>query len=598
MTRRTRCRAFPRISITVGGGYRRTVMTQSSQWLPRAVALFITVAAVAGCGRDKAGTDAADLALTGGRIYTVDARRSWAEAVAIRGGRIVFVGSDEDAKAHIGPDTKVVELEGRLVMPGFQDAHIHPISAGLEAQSCDLNGLETVEEYLVVIKQYADAHPDAAWITGGGWLMSAFGPGALASRKLLDGVVPDRPVYLSSADGHTVWVNTKALEVAGITNKTPDPPDGRIDREPKTGAAVGSLQEGASGLVASKMPPVSDEQREAGLRYAVKYLNGFGITAIQDASVNEEDLRTYRKLDDAGDLTLHVIGSIWWEREQGVEQIEGMKRLRSEYTKGHVDAGTVKIMQDGVMENYTAAMLEPYLIPSKSRGIPMVDPEKLKTAVTQLDAAGFQVHFHAIGDAAIRQSLDAVEAARKANGDLGHRHHISHLQLIDAADIPRFRELDVVANFQPLWAYADEYITELTIPFLGPERSAHMYPIGSVQKSGATVAFGSDWSVSSPNPFEEMETAVTRLGALGETTEPFLPEEAITLPEAIAAFTINAAYTNRLDKDTGSIEAGKRADLVVLDRNLFEIPASEMSDVKALVTLFEGKPVHGDLEAL
>jgi predicted amidohydrolase YtcJ len=275
-----------------------------------------------------------------------------------------------------------------------------------------------------------------------------------------------------------------------------------------------------------------------------------------------------------------------------------MKRLRSEYTRGHVDAGTVKIMQDGVMENYTAALLEPYLIPSKSRGIPMVDPEKLKTAVTQLDAAGFQVHFHAIGDAAIRQSLDADEAARKSNGDLGHRHHISHLQLIDAADIPRFRELGVVANFQPLWAYADEYITELTIPFLGPERSAHMYPIGSVQKSGATVAFGSDWSVSSPNPFEEMETAVTRLGALGETTEPFLPEEAITLPEAIAAFTINAAYTNRLDKDTGSIEAGKSADLVVLDRNLFEIPASEMSDVKALVTLFEGKPVHGDLEAL
>ena len=573
-------------------------MSQSSKLLHRTMVFLAAAAAVAGCGRETARTDAADLALTGGRIYTVDAKRSWAEALAIRDGRIVFVGSDEDAKAHIGPDTKVVELEGRLVLPGFQDAHIHPISAGLEARSCDLNGLETVEEYLVVIKQYADAHPDAAWITGGGWLMSAFGPGALASRKLLDGVVPDRPVYLSSADGHTVWVNTKALEVAGITKKTPDPPDGRIDREPKTGDAVGSLQEGASALVASKMPPVSDEQREAGLRYAVKYLNGFGITAIQDASVNEEDLKTYRKLDDAGDLTLHVIGSIWWERGQGVEQIEGMKRLRSEYTKGHVDAGTVKIMQDGVMENYTAAMLEPYLTPSKSRGIPMVDPEKLKTAVTQLDADGFQVHFHAIGDAAIRQSLDAVEAARKANGDLGHRHHISHLQLIDALDIPRFRELGVVANFQPLWAYADEYITELTIPFLGPERSAHLYPIGSVQKSGATVAFGSDWSVSSPNPFEEMETAVTRLGALGETTEPFLPEEAITLPEALAAFTINAAYTNRLDKDTGSIEAGKSADLVVLDRNLFEIPASEMSDVKALVTLFEGKPVHGDLGAL
>jgi hypothetical protein len=428
--------------------------------------------------------------------------------------------------------------------------------------------------------------------------MSAFGPGALASRELIDAVVPDRPVILWSRDGHTVWVNTKALEVAGITDKTPDPPDGRIDRDPKTGAAVGSLQEGAGDLVASKMPPLSDEKRDVGLRYAVKYLNGLGITAIQDASVNEGDLKTYRKLDDAGDLTLHVVGSIWWEREQGIEQIEGMKRLRSEYTKGHVDAGTVKIMQDGVMENYTAAMLEPYLIAGKSRGVPMVEPEKLKTAVTQLDAQGFQVHFHAIGDAAIRQSLDAVEVARKANGDLGHRHHISHLQLIDAADIPRFRELGVVANFQPLWAYADEYITELTIPFLGPERSAHMYPIGSVQKSGATVAFGSDWSVSSPNPFEQMETAVTRLGALGETTEPFLPAEAISLPEAVAAFTINAAYANRLDKDTGSIEAGKSADLVVLDRNLFEIPASEISETKVLLTLFEGKPVHGDLGAL
>jgi len=573
-------------------------MNRSSQSMRRPIALLITVAVVAGCGRKDAATPAADLALTGGRIYTVDAKRSWAEAVAIRDGRIVFVGSNEDAKTHIGPETKVVELGGRLVLPGFQDSHVHPISAGIEASSCDLNGLTTVDEYVAAIKKYADANPDEPWITGGGWLMSAFGPGALAGRELIDAVVPDRPVILWSTDGHTVWVNTKALEIAGITNKTPDPPDGRIDRDPKTGAAIGSLQEGAGSLVSSKMPATSDEKRDAGLRYAVKYLNGFGITAIQDAHVDEDDLKTYRRLDDSGELTLHVIGSIWWERDQGVEQIEGMKRLRSEYTKGHVDAGTVKIMQDGVMENYTAALLEPYLIPSKSRGIAMVEPEKLKVAVTQLDADGFQVHFHAIGDAAIRQSLDAVEAARKANGDLGHRHHISHLQLIDAADIPRFRQLGVVANFQPLWAYADEYITELTVPFLGPERSAHLYPIGSVQRSGAIVAFGSDWSVSSPNPFAQMETAVTRLGALGETTEPLLPEEAITLPEAVAAFTINAAYTNRLEKDTGSIETGKRADLTVLDRNLFEIPASEISDTKALVTLFEGKPVHGTLEAL
>ncbi len=571
-------------------------MSPTVRWT---ISACLAAAALAGCSREeKAGV--ADLALTGGKIYTVDGNRSWAEAVAIKDGRIVFVGSDEGTKSHIGKDTKVVVLEGRMVVPGFQDAHIHPISAGVEANACDLNGVITVEEYVAAIKKYAEENPDEPWITGGGWLMSAFGPGALARKELIDAVVPDRPVILWSRDGHTVWVNSKALEVAGITNKTPDPPDGRIDRNPKTGAAVGSLQEGAGDLVASKMPPASDAQRDEGLRYAVKLLNGLGITAVQDASVNEDDLKTYRRLDDAGALSMHVIGSIWWERAQGIEQIEGMKRLRSEFTKGHIDAGTVKIMQDGVMENYTAAMLEPYLLPGKKnvRGIPMVEPEKLKEAVTRLDAEGFQVHFHAIGDAAVRQSLDAVAAARAANGDKGHRHHISHIQLIDNADVPRFKELGVVANYQPLWAYADEYITELTIPFLGPERSSHMYAINSLEKSGATVAFGSDWSVSSPNPFEEMETAITRLGALGETTEPFLPDEAITLAQALDAFTINAAYVNRLDKDTGSIEVGKRADLAVLDRNLFDIQPSEISDTKVLVTLFEGKPVHGDLGAL
>jgi len=563
--------------------------------------LLLTAAAITGCEQEaKTNVEAAELALTGGAIYTVDGARSWAEAVAVRNGRIVYVGTDKGAEAHIGPETTVVDLEGRMVVPGFQDSHVHPISAGLEANSCDLNAVDNVAAYVATIKKYADAHPDEPWITGGGWLMSAFGPGALARRDLIDAVVPDRPVLLWSRDGHTVWVNSKALEIAGITNDTPDPPDGRIDRDPKTGAAVGSLQEGAEDLVVSKMPPTSDAKREEGLRYAIKYLNGFGITAIQDASVNEEDLKAYRKLDEAGDLSLHVVASIWWERGKGVAQIDGMKRLRSEYTKGHVDAGTVKIMQDGVMENYTAAMLEPYLLPGKKdvRGIPMVEPERLKEAVTRLDAEDFQVHFHAIGDAAIRQSLDAVEAARKANGDLGHRHHISHLQLIDPADIPRFRQLGVVANFQPLWAYADDYITELTIPFLGPKRSAGLYPIGSVQKSGAIVAFGSDWSVSSPSPFEQIETAVTRMGALGDTTEPWLPEQRIALPEAIAAFTINAAYTNRLEKETGSLEVGKRADLVVLDRNLFEIERTALSDAKALVTLFEGKPVHGNLEAL
>jgi predicted amidohydrolase YtcJ len=558
----------------------------------------------AGCSKEApheapATSPIAELALKNGAVYTVDDARSWAQAVAVRDGKIVYVGTDEGLKAHVGPDTQVVDLGGRMLMPGFQDSHIHPVGAGVEANACDLNGLRTADEYIAAIKEYAETHPQEPWITGGGWLMSAFGPGALARRELLDAAVPDRPVHLYSSDGHSSWANSKALEMAGITNETPDPPDGRIDRDPKTGAAIGSLQEGASALVAKVVPATTDAQREAGLRYSIKLLNGLGITALQDASVRESELKAYKALDAGGGLSMHVVASIWWERDKGLEQIESIKRLREEYTGGRIDASTVKIMQDGVMENYTAVVLDPYLKkPGNVRGIPMVDPEKLKAAVTQLDSDGFQVHFHAIGDGAVRQVLDAVQAARERNGALGHRHHISHLELIHPADVPRFRELGVIANFQPLWAFADEYITDLTVPFVGPERSARLYPIGTLYRSGAVVAFGSDWSVSSANPFEEIEVAVTRMGPAGETKKPFLPDERIALPEAVAAFTINAAYTNRMEKDTGSIEVGKSADLIVLDQNLFGIPAEKISETKPLVTLFEGKAVHGDLGSL
>ncbi len=578
---------------------------QMSARLARPVAMILFAAVAAGCAREappasRGKSAVADLALRNGAIYTMNGARSWAETIAIDDGRIVYVGTDAGATDYVGPQTQVVDLKGRMVLPGMQDVHIHPISGGIEANGCDLNAASTVDEYVAIIKKYAEAHPDAPWIKGGGWAMSSFGPGALARKELIDAVVPDRPVILWSRDGHTTWVNSKALEIAGITKDTQDPPDGRIDRDPATGEPSGSLQEGASSLVADKAPADTDATRDAGLRYAVTMLNRFGITGIQDASVNEEDLETYQRLDEEGELSLRVVASIWWERDQGLEQIEAIKALRSEYTGGRIDAATVKIMQDGVLENYTGVVLEPYKLKGQQdvRGIPMVEPELLKKAVTQLDAEGFQVHFHAIGDGAVRQSLDAVEAARAANGNLGHRHHISHLQLIHPDDQPRFRKLGVVANFQPLWAYADAYSTDLTLPFLSQETASYMYPIASMEKSGAVVAFGSDWSVSSANPFEEMETAVTRMGALGDTKTPWMPEERIGLPEALAAFTINAAYVNRDERNTGSLEVGKRANLAVLDRNLFDIPPSEISDTQVLLTLFEGKPVHGEFGSL
>jgi predicted amidohydrolase YtcJ len=539
----------------------------------------------------------AELVLKNGRIYTVDAARSWAEAVAVRGGKIVFVGRDAELGSLIGQATRVVNLRGRMVLPGMQDVHIHPIGGGVEASNCDLNGKRTANEYVATIKAYAAAHPQEPWIRGGGWLMSAFGPGGSPSRKLLDAVVPDRPVFLTSTDGHTAWVNSKALELAGITRETKDPVDGRIDRD-ANGEPSGSLQEGAGSLVSKLLPPWPLEKRVEGLKYAVRMLNAYGITGIQDASVEDPELEAYAALDAAGGLTLRAVVAQWWERDKGLEQIAGFEQRRTQYTHGHVRATSVKIMQDGVMENYTAALLEPYDVKGSPRGIPMVEPEKLRQAVTALDAKGFQVHFHAIGDAAIRQCLDAVESARTQNGPHGLRHHISHLQMIHPDDVPRFRTLEVVANFQPLWAFPDEYITELTFPFIGKQRAQWMYTIGSVHRSGGMIAFGSDWSVSTANPFEEIEVAVRRADPTLPDGAVMLPEEKLPLPEAIAAFTINAAYVNGMEHETGSLEPGKAADLVVLDRDLFAIDPREISETKALVTLLDGKPVHGDLSSL
>ncbi len=536
----------------------------------------------------------ADLVLRGGSVYTVDATRSWAEAVAVRKDSIVYVGPDRGVAAYVGPRTRVLDLAGRMVLPAFQDSHIHPISGGISQTQCALYDFQTKEEYVGAVARYAAAHRDAAWIRGDGWSLAAFAPSGIPDKGLLDAVVPDRPVYLESSDGHSAWVNSKALQIAGLTKDTPNPPGGRIDRDPTSGEPVGSLQDSAMNLVNRKAPPYTPAERQEGLRRALKILNGFGITSFQDASADTDSLETYRVLDEKGELSARVVASLWWERDKGAEQIAGFLEARRKYTKGRLRATTVKIMQDGVMEVQTAAMLEPYKGKPGVRGLEMVDPEALKGYVTRLDKEGFQVHFHAIGDAAIRHCLDAIEAARRANGPRDSRHHISHLEIFNPADIPRFRALGVVANFQPLWAFADDYMVKLTLPMLEPERARWLYPIGSLHRSGAVVAFGSDWSVSSPNPLEEMEVAVTRMGPTGETKEPFIPEERIDLPEALAAFTIGAAYVNFQDDKTGSIEKGKLADLIVLDHNLFTIKPEEISEAKVVLTLLGGRPVHGD----
>jgi predicted amidohydrolase YtcJ len=540
----------------------------------------------------------ADFVLEGAAVYTVDRARTWAEAVAVRGDEIVYVGGNKGAARYVGPRTRVVNLHGKMVLPGFQDAHLHALWAGIEQLQCTLNDLNTREDYVRAVAAYAANHPKEAWIRGGGWSMGVF-PGGIPTRHELDAVVSDRPVFLVSKDGHSAWVNSVALEAAGITRETPDPPRGRIDRD-EGGEPIGSLQESAIELVGKLAPRVSPEEARRGLKIAIRQLNAFGITSLQEASIPLGDsegfrmLDVYRDVDRSGALTVRVVTSLTWDPEKGEEQIQDFVRARREYTQGRVRAHTVKIFQDGVIESKTAAVLEPYRGTEDDTGMALIDPGELKRIATLVDKEGFQLHFHAIGDAAIRQVFDALEAARRANGARDSRHHLSHIEMFHPDDIPRFRELGAVANFQPLWAVADSYMNELTLPLLPPETHRWIYPIASVLRSGAVVAFGSDWSVSSANPLEEMEVAVRRADWTKPDEAPFLPDERIDLRDAIAAFTINAAYVNFHDDRTGSIEPGKLADLVVLDRNLFAIDPNQISDAKVLLTLLGGTPVYGD----
>ncbi len=567
-----------------------------------ALGIFLgTLPGMSGCSPSEPSANgqpaAADLVLLSGSIFTLDSARSWAEAVAIRDGRIIYVGNDHGVRGYIDGKTRTVDLAGRMVLPGLHDVHIHALRSGVELLGVDLNDKATLDEYLAAVNDYALEHPRQDWISGVGWLVNVFGPGARASRELLDAIVPDRPVYLESADGHSAWVNSKALELAGIDASTPDPPGGLIDREPGSKVPLGSLQEKAILLVRDLTQPTL-EDRMLGMRNSMRLLHSYGITSIQEAKAVEPELEAYRELEKRGELDLRLVVALEWDTDEGIEQLSDILRLRDQYASEKIRTATVKIWQDGVMENFTASLLEPYLDQDGARGLSMVGADDLNKLVTVLDAEGFQVHFHAIGDAATRESLDAVEAARRANGERGHRHHIAHLQLIDPADIARFRELGVIANYQPLWAYADPYITELTVPFLGPERSRWLYPIGSVLRSGAIVAFSSDWSVASANPFWGMEVAITRSQPVEDTTPPFVPEESITLEDAIAGYTVAGAWVNHSEQVTGSIEVGKYADLIVLDRNLFEIEIEQISDTRVLLTLFEGRVVHGDFAAL
>ena len=557
--------------------------------------------------RQSSGVVGADLILLNANVYTVNPTQPWASAVAIKNGQITYVGDDQGAKELIDSNTKTLDLKGRMMLPGFHDIHVHPVESGVLYQQCVLFDIRGVEKLLDKIEECALVKPQDEWIVGGGWTLDNFAPSGLPDKKLLDEIVPDRPVSLKSSDGHSLWVNSRALELAGINATTPDPENGRIDRYPNSHEPSGSLQEdSAIMLVANHEPQLTSEDLINGLKYSRDLFHSFGITGIQDALLKLEPgdgyygLDAYNYLDARDELNLHVVTALFWENTGPLDRQLSkflIAREKQQRVDGNVKATAIKIWQDGVIETQTAALLEPYSDRSDGfRGDLQNHPDDLNKAVVALDAANFQIHFHAIGDRAIRVALDAIEQAQNVNGSRDSRHHLSHIQLFDPVDIPRFAALNVVANFQPLWAIQDGYITDLTWPRLGKERSKWLYPIGTMQKTGARVGFGSDWYVTSVNPLDGIEAAITRLDPNGSTDVPLGEGEEITLAEAIENYTLNSAYVNFLDNKVGSIEAGKQADLVILDKNLFGIPAHEINTAKVVATLFEGRLVYVSIE--
>lgn len=540
-----------------------------------------------------------DLVLTGARVYGHDDPS--VDALAVRGDRILAIGTEAEVRERVAPGAQVRHLPGHLVVPGFQDAHVHPPQAGRNRLTVDLDGLPGVDAYVAAVAAYASAHPDVEWVTGGGWAMEHF-PGGTPTKELLDAVVPDRPVFLFNRDVHGAWVNSAALRRAGVDRLTADPPDGRIERDPTTGEPTGTLHEGAAYTISDHLVPApTATEWEAALLEAQRQLHAYGITGWQDAWVTPDTQAMYERLAADGRLTARVVGALWWERERGLEQISDLVERRG--SASHSTASgigfhptSVKIMLDGVLENFTGALLEPYCGAHHGHGselgLTYLDPDVHRRAVVELDRLGFQVHHHAIGDRAVRLSLDAVEAARAANEDGDRRHHIAHIQVVQPSDRDRFGPLGVVANAQAYWAQSEPQMDTLTIPFLGDERAGYQYPFAGLLRAGARLAMGSDWAVTTANPLEQIEVAVTRVDPEHRDNAPFLPAERLTVIQALDAFTAGSAYVNH-DAEAGHLRTGSRADLAVLDRDICRIPGREIADAEVVLTLAAGRVVHG-----
>jgi hypothetical protein len=527
---------------------------------------------------------AADMALRDGAIYTLDTAHPWASALVIKDGRIAYVGDEAGLKPYL-PGARVIDLHGEMVLPGFHDAHIHPMSGAMRLLLCDLSGAKSPEQL------YDGVRKEAA--TGNPWVFCNGVPDALTAGidgAKLDALVPDRPVFIRNATGFKGWANSKALAAGGIDPDGIGPEIRGVERDPKTHKPTGVLDDEATNLVRGKVPPPTETQYREALKRATAMANSFGITSLFDAAVSGSMFDAYHAADQAGELTVRVVGAQLVDTRRGLDQVDEMVKRREALRGKRFRPDAAKIFLDGESAEHTASLLAPYADMPDSRG-PIIPQDALDAMVQKLDAAGFLIHMHAMGDGSVRAGLDSIEHAMNVDGPQDRRDQIAHVGVVDPADIPRFGKLGITANFTSIWFQADDEASADTMRVLGPERSQYMFPIGSIAAAGGRLTAGSDWPQLTLSPLDGIQYAMTRQ-PLDGSKPPLLPNERISLAQAIAAYTRDAAWVVHEDKLDGTLEVGKAADIVVLDQNLFKVDVLSIHKTHVLLTLLDGEPVY------
>jgi predicted amidohydrolase YtcJ len=557
--------------------------------------LMLIVLALAACGSAPEGkgaaAEAADLLIVNGRVFAADAAGTTAEAVAVRGNTILRIGTTAEVSALRGASTRVIDAHGGSIIPGLNDTHVHFISGAFSLDQLDLGGLNTLDEVQAAIRKFAAANPGTGWLQGRGWLYTPF-PGASPTRAQLDAVVPDQPAVMQCYDGHSIWVNSRALQLAGITKDTPNPPNGVIVKDPKTGEPTGHLKESAARLVSKVIPPRTEADRRAAIKAASAYANSLGVTSIHNPGATPEEMAVFEAARRDGDLTVRAYVAYWGSAQTTEAEadtfVQTWQRLGDDAT---LRGGFVKLAADGVIEARTAAMLAPYAN-SSGTGIPNFTADQLNHVVELLDKRGLQVTIHAIGDRAIRMSLDAFERAAKLNPApaRGRRHRIEHVEAIAEADIARFGKLGVIASQQPMHvALGDMNQKTPHGPWpdnIGPERYARAWAWRRIMAAGGRVAFGSDWPVATLNPGAGIWLAATRV------TLPGGVEQAMPMADVIRGYTSWAAYASFDEKRNGTLAPGMLADIAVLTSDVFAQPPKGPDDIKVAATIFDGRVVY------